>query len=132
MASHEDPVDDQPQPPSRPAKTPPPPRKSIGTDPTMPIFLHRAPVPDPEPELEVEEAPATDDGGWTGAEQTLVGTPAPVSEASDRLPIVVMEDDSSGWLGAEKTALPASRPQEPEDESGWKGNDQTLVGAPAP
>ncbi len=131
--------DDQPNkntspandPPDSASKTPPPKRSTLGTDPTMPIFLHRpandavtnstssTPVPAP--------VPMADE--WAGSEQTLVGVPASAKEGSDRLPIVVFDDDSSDWTGTEKTTLPASRPTEPQDESEWKGNDQTLVGA---
>ena len=140
MASDDQPKDDKPlflsqggqspktpQPKTPQPKTPQPKRSSVGTDPTMPISLRR-----PPPEVVEPPAAVPNEGEWTGSEQTMVGVPAPVSEGSDRLPIVVMEDDSSGWIGAEKTTLPASRAHEPEDESGWKGNDQTLVGAPAP
>ncbi len=132
MASHDHP-DDQSRPDPGQGKTPPPKRRSLGTDPTMPIFLHR-PAAEPPPEV-IEPEPAADAEAWSGNDQTLVGVPPPASDGSDRLPIVVMEDDSSGWLGTEKTALPASRPDivpAPEDDSSWLGNDRTMVGGPVP
>jgi formylglycine-generating enzyme required for sulfatase activity len=128
--------DDQPNkntspandPPDSASKMPPPKRSTLGTDPGMPILLHR-PVDEAVTE-NTNPAPPADE--WAGSEQTLVGVTASAKEGSDRLPIVVFDDDSSDWTGTEKTTLPASRSAEPQDESGWKGNDQTLVGAPAP
>ncbi len=114
--------------------TPQPRRKSIGTDPTMPILLRKS----QEPEAKKIESIDVDSAAyeeWTGNEQTLVGVPAPHgdSDGSDRLPIVVVnDDDSSNWLGAEKTALPASRPVANANDDEWTGNEMTMVGAPVP
>ena len=131
MASPDQPDDVSPPKDGQPAKTPQPKRSTIGTDPTMPISLRRpAKVPEPE----VEEPPvAANADEWSGSEQTLVGVPAPAKEGSDRLPVVIFDEDSSSWLGAEQTAIPASRPTEAPaepDDSSWLGKDQTLVGGP--
>ena len=105
-------------------------RASLGTDSAMPVSL-RHPTNEPLPGTVQPTVPSSADE-WAGSEQTLVGVPSSAKEGSDRLSLVVIKDDSAEWIGIEKTALPATRPIEPEDESGWKGNDQTLIGAPAP
>ena len=119
--------DDQPN-KNIPPKAWPPKRALLGTNPALPIarpVSAKTSAPTPSPSAE----------DWNGSEQTLVGVPSSTKEGSDRLPIVVFEDDSSGWVGSEKTTLPASHlaghPATPEDDANWKGNDQTLIGAPA-
>jgi formylglycine-generating enzyme required for sulfatase activity/tRNA A-37 threonylcarbamoyl transferase component Bud32 len=131
---------DQPsQPEGQPPKTPQPRRTTIGTDPTMPISLRRQAEPAPEVVEPAATPPAAADSheeGWSGSEQTLVGVPPPGKEGSDRLPIVLVEDDSSGWIGAERTTVPIARPPgsgaAEDDSSGWLGADRTMVGGPVP
>ena len=72
---------------------------------------------------------------WLGNDQTLVGNPDNNSEGSDRLPVVVVDDDSSNWLGTEKTTLPESRIVESNKSTNyeeWAGSEVTMVGAPVP
>ena len=105
--------DDQPN-KNIPPKAWPPKRALLGTNPALPIarpVSAKTSAPTPSPSAE----------DWNGSEQTLVGVPSSTKEGSDRLPIVVFEDDSSDWTGAEKTTLPASHSAShfatPEDDA---------------
>ncbi len=70
----------------------------------------------------------SEDGQWLGAEQTLVGKPPPPTTPSDRLPVVLLEEE---WLGNEKTTLPVNRPPaDTSDDASWIGSEQTMVGTP--
>jgi tRNA A-37 threonylcarbamoyl transferase component Bud32 len=118
-------------------------RIPVSRDPTTPIRLTgggRLPsplkvnqanikTPTPGPVPKPAPAPADDDNGsWIGSEHTMVGGSGTAKSPSDRLPVVITDDDH--WLGSEQTAIPASRaPAAPEDEN-WGGNEMTLVGAP--
>jgi tRNA A-37 threonylcarbamoyl transferase component Bud32 len=108
-----------------------PQRKSIGTDPTMPISLSRNKPKKEDPVVIQPPITPASEEEWSGNEQTLVGVHGRKKSDSDRQPIVILEDDSSNWLGTEKTALPVSRPTT-ENEDQWTGNEFTLVGAPVP
>jgi formylglycine-generating enzyme required for sulfatase activity/tRNA A-37 threonylcarbamoyl transferase component Bud32 len=120
----------------KPSQRPQPNRVPITGDPTQPIKLVRMKPPeskpgrdDPTPTVmtgpgaDAAPAPAAPDGGWTGADKTVV-TPAPAPVAATAQPAAA--DD--GWTGSDKTVVTPT----PASAEGWTGNDQTMLGVAAP
>ncbi len=66
--------------------------------------------------------------GARSTEATLVGKPPPAHHPSDRLPVVLLEEE---WLGNEKDH-PAGQPPpaDTSDDASWIGSEQTMVGTP--
>jgi hypothetical protein len=134
-------------------------RKTLSTDPTMPIKLDRsmwkkpagqhtpastAPTeavptlkdtPAAKPDAG-KPAPTADAKGdeWMGKEQTLVGLPKP---GATKIKIASMDEDE-GWLGTEQTmvggtAAGGAAAKADEKEAGeWLGSEATSVGMPVP
>ncbi|MBA3709149.1 MAG: protein kinase, partial [Planctomycetes bacterium] len=132
-------------------------RKSLPTDPTMPIKLDRSMWKDkkPNPLINNDNTPMQNQSVLPGATAELppnAPTPPPVAP----IKIMSLDDGDDQWLGKEQTMVggappiakaapapaeqwlgneqtmvgPAAKAAEPKEE--WLGQEQTMVGAPVP